>query len=397
MNAESEFPIPSGFLCSGLIAGIKEDTTRKDLGLIYTEKDAVLGAVYTRNKFPSAHVQYCKALTPSNSFRALVINSGNANAGTGEAGKKANLKLASALADQLGVSQSQVFTSSTGIIGEAFPIKIIESSLQSLVDGLGSSCLDVAEAIMTTDTRPKLASTTVKSGDKTYTITGFAKGSGMIHPDMATMLSYILTDAPLTMNGIQSLTKKVANQSFNRISVDGDTSTNDSFYLISSNPMAGKEVIAPEIEKGLISVAISLAKQVAADGEGARHLIEVCVNGADSEESGEKVLKSVLTSSLVKTAINGHDPNWGRILMAMGNGLVDSGFEDNEPVSISIQSTPIFDRGEPVRFDRSALSTAMSDFDIRIVVDLHRGGFSVCGWGCDFSTEYVHINAEYST
>jgi glutamate N-acetyltransferase / amino-acid N-acetyltransferase len=397
MTTDSQYPIPDGFLCSGVISGIKEDKSKKDLGLIFAENDALIGGVYTQNMFPSAHVQYCRSLTPSQNFRALIVNSGNANAGTGEAGIKANLRLAESLAEQLDINQQQVFTSSTGIIGQAFPVDTIVSSLKSLVDNLKPDCTDVSQSIMTTDLRPKLASVQVYAGGEQFTITGFAKGSGMIHPNMGTMLSYILTDAPLPVGDIQSLVKRVADKSFNCVSIDGDTSTNDSFYLITSNPIYFDEKIPDKVEEGITEVAIQLAKQIAADGEGAEHLIEVRIKGLNPEISGQKVLNSILTSSLVKTAINGQDPNWGRILMAVGNGLVGSPVGTNEPISISVQGVPIYVKGEPFEFNKTELSQKMAHFEVGIDVDLHQGDLSLIGWGCDFSTEYVNINAEYST
>ena len=397
MNNKEKYALPKGFLCSGIKAGLKEDKTRKDLGLIYTEHNAILGGVYTKNMFPSAHVQYCRKLTPSDSFRTLIINSGNANAGNGKAGIKANLQLTESLARLLKIDLKQVFTSSTGIIGHPFPIDTIEAALQPLVDNLKAESIEVAEAIMTTDLKPKIASKKVKIADEEYTVTGFAKGSGMIHPNMATMLSYVLTDAPLAFANIQDLTRKVADRSFNRVSIDGDTSTNDSFYLISSNPVDSNQETPKQIEDAITEVAISLAKQIAADGEGAEHLIEIQIQGAKTEEICKAVLNAILTSNLVKTAINGRDPNWGRILMAMGNGLTNVSTETNPVVSISIQSTPVLVKGEPSAFDAVQLSKKMSEFEVKIDVNLHSGEFNMTGWGCDFSVEYVRINADYST
>ncbi len=399
MNSHKDsFPIPRGFRCSGIISGIKEDKTKKDLGLIVSDHSAILGAVYTQNKFPSAHVTYCQGITPSDNFRALVVNSGNANAATGQLGRQANLHLAEILAQKLGIKQPQVFTSSTGIIGVPFPISIIEPSLDKLIDGLKDDCADISEAIMTTDLKSKFAFESIEIENKRYSIAGFAKGSGMIHPNMATMLAYILTDAPIPFSEIQNLTRRICNKSFNCLSIDGDTSTNDSFYLISSNPVSksnNQDLL--QIESSIEKVAISLAKQIAADGEGAHHLIETTILEGPSDEICRKVLHSVLTSSLVKTAVHGKDPNWGRLLMAAGNGLADSSFSLNAPLSISIQGMQVLDKGEPVEFDDATLAKKMAAKIVKIELNLHAGDHEITGWGCDLSNEYVHINSDYTT
>ncbi|MFH2131328.1 MAG: bifunctional glutamate N-acetyltransferase/amino-acid acetyltransferase ArgJ [bacterium] len=388
--------LPNGFRYAGVIAGLKQEH-KKDLGLIYAEKDAAVGAVYTRNRFPSAHVQYCRQLTPGNRFRAIIINSGNANAATGTRGLAANLKMAQQVAQKLNLEPEQVLTSSTGIIGHPFPIEVIESSLDSLIDQLGASPTDTAEAIMTTDTHPKQAFARFEIEGSTYAAVGFAKGSGMIHPNMGTMLAYIMTDAPVSTAQIQHLAQQVADRSFNCVSVDGDTSTNDSFFLISSQPAELTGPVPPELQEAITQVAISLSKQIAADGEGAQHLIEVTVQGTPNHETAQPVLNAVLTSNLVKTAINGKDPNWGRILMAIGNGLNRTSLTIHPPTTITMQDTTVFHRGEPQLFDETDLSNRLAEHDVTIVVDLHQGDYSLTGWGCDFSEEYVRINADYST
>ena len=394
---QSRKDCPKGFLCSGVRAGIKEEP-RKDLGLICTTSNAIAGGVFTQNRFPAAHVQYCKPLVPTGNFRALIVNSGNANAATGQAGIEANYQMASTAANALKVDPRQVFTSSTGIIGRPFPIEQIEEAIPGLVRELNPTLTALSEAILTTDTAPKTAFSTLQLGEDTYTIAGVAKGSGMIHPNMATLLAYIMTDAPMPINVIQKITERVVDSSFNSISVDGDTSTNDSFFIISSNPV---EDLDPEalatIEQSIGEVAVSLAKQIAADGEGAEHLLEVTINEAPSDEIADSVLKMVLTSSLVKTAVHGKDPNWGRLLMAVGNGLAPFKLENNLPISISIQSIPVFLRGEPVVFDEQELVDQLGEFEVTIHISLHQGAHAATGWGCDLSHGYISINADYST
>lgn len=397
MSTQQMIPSPpKGFRFAGIQAGLKKEI-RKDLGLIVTRTDAAVGAVYTRNRFPSAHVQYCRKLTPNNQFRALVINSGNANAATGEQGLADNISMARGIAERLGVKVQQVLTSSTGIIGHPFPIATIEAALDNLVESLGDTPLDTAEAIMTTDTTIKLFSEEIVIAGTPYTVMGFAKGSGMIHPNMGTMLAYILTDAPIPFSRIQSLTEAVADQSFNCISVDGDTSTNDSFYLITSQPTSDETTVPDELCHAITQTAISLSRKIAADGEGAEHLLEVTVKGVPDHATAKPLVDAVLTSSLVKTAVNGKDPNWGRILMAVGNGLNRTAIKGDPVMSISIQGLSVYSRGEPQHFDEKALSEQLAEHDVSIEVDLHQGAYSLTGWGCDFSTEYVRINADYST
>lgn len=388
--------LPKGFRYSGIKAGLKQEDN-KDLGLIVSNDNAVIGAVYTRNRFPSAHVQYCRELTPADNFRALIINSGNANAATGDAGRDANLQMARSVAEKLNLDSRQVLTSSTGIIGRPFPIDTIKNSLGDLIAQLGPSPQDTAEAIMTTDTRPKVASTEVELDGDTYSVMGFAKGSGMIHPNMGTMLAYIMTDAPIPADAAQVMTQQIADRSFNCVSVDGDTSTNDSFFLISSQPALPGSPVPEKLQDAITRVAISLSKMIAADGEGAEHLIEVTVKGVPDHKTAHPVMNAILTSSLVKTAVNGKDPNWGRILMAVGNGLNQTRLESSPPMTINMQGTTVFKRGEPQSIDEEELSTRLGEFDVVIEVDLHQGDYSLTGWGCDFSDEYVRINADYST
>lgn len=390
--------LPRGFQSSGICAGIKQEVNRKDLGLIYSKNDLAVGGVYTQNKFPSAHVQYCRDITPAGNIRAFIVNSGNANAATGQKGIEANQLMVEALSKHLGINADQVLTSSTGIIGHDFPVQVIKSAMPSLISELTDDGFDFASAIMTTDLKEKTSVQQISIEGQDYSVVGFAKGSGMINPNMATMLAYVLTDAPLPLSNIQEITRKVNSRSFNCISVDGDTSTNDSFYLASSNSVSAlTDSELAIVTSGIEAVAVDLAKQIAGDGEGAEHLIEVTVSKGPSEAIVRKVLDSILNSSLVKTAINGNDPNWGRILMAAGNGLSVMEYPENSAISIKIQDTPVFTKGEPVSYSEASLSNAMSDFNVHIEVDLHNGTHSLKGWGCDFSDEYVRINADYST
>lgn len=387
--------IPKYFQLSGIKAGLKS-SNKKDLGLIYTTHLGSLGAVYTKNKFASAHVHYCRQKTPSHHFRCLIVNSGNANVGSALSGIQANEDMAKSIANELHIETYQTFTSSTGIIGVSLPIQKIQTAIPQLVKALNRSPESFAEAILTTDTKTKHAWSKIVFQNQEYQVYGIAKGSGMIYPKMGTMLAYILTDAPIYKNDIQTMTENVVEKSFNRITVDGDTSTNDSFYLITSNPIEKRlktfeKILLPTIE----AVAISLAKQIVADGEGAHHLIETKVYHSPSQEIANECISAVLNSSLVKTAIHGNDPNWGRILMAVGNVLSQN--DMIEHISIKIQKIPVFVCGNNVNFNIEMLRQKMNEFEILLEIDLHHGNYHSTGWGCDLSRDYISINADYTT
>jgi len=385
---------PKGFQFAGITAGIKE-SGNKDLGLVVLDQPGIMGGVYTKNKFPSAHVDYCRTLTPCFDIKALVVNSGNANAATGEEGRKRNLGMAQAVADLVEARFEQVFTSSTGVIGKQMPIDLISKATWQLNRELSQDPVPFAQAIMTTDLTQKISSCEIEIGGEVYKILGVAKGSGMIMPNMGTMLAYILTDAPIPADAIQEITQEVTKRSFNLVSVDGDTSTNDTFMLISSNP--GPTTALARTKHAILDVAQDLAKMIAADGEGAKHLIEMTVTSAPDLEVAKLAVMSILNSPLVKTAIHGQDPNWGRLMMALGNGLEAVDGFWHQPVNINIQGIRVFERGEPLNFDEAELRQKMGDFTVKIDIDLDAGEESLTGWGCDLSREYIAINADYRT
>lgn len=388
------FKSPQGFRFAGITAGIKE-SGRKDLGLVALDQPGIMGGVYTKNKFPSAHVDYCRALTPSASFGALVVNSGNANAATGEEGQRRNQDFANCFADLLGLEHAQVFTGSTGVIGHQLPIDTIKKTSHQVVASLSADPLPFAEAILTTDLCTKVAHRSLVINGEEYQVLGVAKGSGMIMPNMGTMLAYIFTDAPIPPDAIQAITQEVTERSFNLVSVDGDSSTNDTFMVISSNP--GETTAFERTEGAILEVAQELAQAIAADGEGAEHLIEVTVKNAPERSVAKRAVMALLNSPLVKTAIHGQDPNWGRLLMALGNGLEPLDGFWHQPVSLSIQGTPVFTHGEPVAFDEAALSEKMGQHKVILTVDLDAGEETLTGWGCDLSRGYITINADYRT
>ena len=387
--------LPSGFSYAATTAGIKASGS-KDLGLIYLPQPGVMGAVYTVNRFPAAPVLYNKGLTPNADFRAMIVNSGVANAATGALGETNNRLMVEALAETMELQPDQILTASTGVIGQQLPMDLIKNALPALKENLNEDPQGFAEAILTTDLKSKSAQSSFTWEGNEYHIYGCSKGSGMIHPNMATMLGYVMTDAPMSAANAQEIAKYAADRSFNSMSVDGDTSTNDSFHVISSAPAEGLDAAClAQVKEEITKIAIDLARLIAEDGEGAEHLMIVEVQGAASEQEAHSVMSAIATSSLVKTAVHGCDPNWGRILMAVGNGILS--MVDNPPIDIQFQGVNVFQGGEPQAFDRPALATKMKDFNVLIHVNLHLGEHSAKGFGCDLSREYIRINADYTT
>ena len=389
--------LPQGFTFSGIASGIKENKSL-DLGLVYCKEGGVVGAVYTKNMFPAAPVMYCQELTPSKNFHALLINSGNANAGTGTKGIAHNKRIADFLAKKLQITQNSIFISSTGIIGKQLPVVKIEQNIPFLIQNLSTQVTPFSYAILTTDTKPKVISRSFQYKNTTYTILGVAKGSGMINPNMATMLAYIFTDCPLDENQALEIAKKTADKSFNRISIDSDTSTNDTYMVISSQKNYSiSPTLYQHLHHNIETLSIELAKQLVLDGEGVNHLIEVEVKRALTQNMCDNILSSVINSPLVKTAIHGNDANWGRILMAVGNGLINTITTPNIPVEIYLQNTLLYQNCGAISYDETMLSEKMKEKIIKIEIDLMNGNFSGKSWGCDLSKRYIEINAEYTT
>lgn len=387
--------LPKGFLASGVNCGVRR--YRPDLGLLFTEKDCVAAGVFTVNEAKAAPCVYSQSLLPSANIRAIVTNSGQANAATGAAGRANNLRMASAVAAKLGVSPSQVLTASTGVIGKPMEIEKIESAVGELADRVTEMAEPFALAILTTDLVPKTVTTTVKLSGGKIRITGICKGSGMIHPNMATMLGYLLTDVVLTPDLAHSLLKEITDVSFNMISVDGDSSTNDCNFLMASG--ASGVVLANDddmmkFKKALTEVAQFLAKAIASDGEGATKLIEVDLKGAPSVDLARRAARGVTMSPLVKTAMHGEDPNWGRILSRLGAEKVPEACLAN--MTLKLQGTVLFSKGAPQEFDREAVRGLLRKNKVTIEIDLKSGPEAAVAWGCDLSKKYVDINTEYS-
>ena len=384
------------FLFSGISAGLKE-SKKKDLGLIYCTQPCTAAAVFTQNNYPAPHIIYAKKLLPSENIQAIIVNSGQAMAGTGKNGIKANAQIIAATAKKLELNPAAILTSATGKVGDIPSVSAIQKAITSLKNNLNTDFRDFAEAILTTDSKIKTSIGFFSSAAEKYFVIGICKGSGMIAPNMATMLSYILTDYPFTTDKLQKIAQGVSQQSFNCLSVDFDTSTNDSFYLLSA-PSKKKPRIAKKVAiANILLVAQDLAKQIAADAEGAEHIIELTIQRATSKKLAKTVLQRVLNSPLLKCAINGEDPNWGRILVALGNGLAQNKQAIFTPVIIKMQGITVFNQNQPAVFDETLLQKKMQNFQVNLTIDLLSGQHNLRGWGCDLSREYVAINADYHT
>lgn len=377
------------------MAGIKKLPGALDLAMVAADRPCATAAVFTRNRFKAAPIILSQQHLAWGKIQAVIVNAGCANAGTGPNGYRSAATMTTLAAGKLGINAEGVLVASTGVIGAQLPIEKIRTGIDRLrlsTDG-GH---DFARAIMTTDTVVKECAVT--SPEYGFTVAGCAKGSGMIHPDMATMLGFITTDAPISAAALQRLLKWAAEKSFNVISVDGDTSTNDCVFLLSSG-VAGIELkpgtaAFRAFSEALKYVCISLAKAIARDGEGATKLIELTVSGAASAADARKVARTVLSSPLVKTAVHGADPNWGRIVAAAGRS--GARFE-LEMINLKIGVVEVLNNGTPQPFDKELASAQFQGKEVFIRLDLGLGKASVTGWGCDMSTEYVNINADYTT
>ena len=384
-------------------AGIRKQE-RNDLMLLRLAPGSRVAGVFTQNAFAAAPVQVCRQhLGASETFRALVVNAGNANCGTGAAGLAAARQTCDAVAHALGCGATEVLPFSTGVILEHLPVDLIEAALPSCVSTLAPAhWAQAAEAIMTTDTVSKAASRRLELGGVSVTVTGMAKGVGMLQPNMATMLAFIGTDARVSRPMLQRMVREVADASFNRVTVDGDTSTNDSFVLIATGAAAALEVAAPQdagyvaLKEAVTQVAIQLAQSIARDGEGATKFITIKVDGAASADEAVRVAKAVAHSPLVKTAFFASDPNLGRLIMAIGNAGV-AGL-DTSRIDLYLGDVKVIDRGgRAADYREEDGARVMKPSEIAMRIDLGRGDASTTVWTCDFSYDYVKINAEYRT
>lgn len=387
---------PHFFAC-GIEAGIKE-TGKKDLALLFCEKECTAAGVFTTNAIRASCVDWCDNLLPASSIKAVVCNSGCANACTGEKGKKDTETMAQIVSDNLDISKESVLVASTGVIGKYLPLEKIKSTMPQLAKLLSTDGEKLfASAILTTDTTTKESAFSVKCNEKRFTIGGCAKGSGMINPNMATMLAFITTDVSIPSETLSEILKKTVNKTFNNLTVDGDTSTND-MVLVLANGMSDVQIDNMKsrelFEQALYEVCNDLCKQIAADGEGATKRVEITVTGAESENDARTAAKAVANSNLLKCALFGNDPNWGRIACAIGySGAVFS--KDN--MTISLCKIPVFRNLQPLPFDYNEAGKRLKEKVVFIDIDLGAGESKAVAHTCDFSYDYVKINAEYHT
>ena len=390
---------PAGFRAGAARGGIK--TSGADVALLLADEASSAAAVFTTNRVKAAPVLLSARRINGALPRAVVVNAGNANCCTGERGLENAYQMTVLAARKLGLREDEVLVCSTGIIGHQLPLDKVETAIERIELGEGAATDEAtARAFMTTDIVPKFIGARAQIGGKTVTVGGQAKGVGMIGPDMAalhaTMLAFLTTDAQIEKSRLQSLLERVVARSFNSVTVDGDTSTNDTAILLASGASEVKinHENEGEFYELLEFVCIELARKIARDGEGATHLIEIRVAGAQTEKDAQKIALTIANSPLVKTAIFGRDPNWGRIAMAAGRAGVAF---DASKLSFSLGGVPMFSNGEPLDFDLKAAENALQAENVTIALTLGEGTASWTAWTCDFSYEYVKINAEYHT
>lgn len=401
MNAGFEFisagtvTSPSGFTAGAAHAGIKKKKNL-DLGILASEVPCDAAGLFTRNRIKAAPVVLCQQRLKGGKATGVVVNSGCANACTGEQGLADAEEMAALAAAVIGISPEQVLAASTGVIGHMLPMERLRAGMKQISLSRDGGH-EFAQAIMTTDTVPKEVAVKVKAGN--YTIGGAAKGAGMIHPDLATFLCFLTTDASVEPRFLQSALKQAADISFNMVSIDGDTSTNDTVLLL-ANGKAGNQVISADTEpaevfqQALEGLCIHLAKMMARDGEGAATLIEVTVNGAPDLAAARQVARTVASSTLVKTAVNGRDPNWGRVMAAAGR----SGVEIVESkIDLYLNTICLAKAGRPQLFDHAGAVKQLSQTEVFFTLNLNLGSGSAIAWGCDLTSDYVRINSHHTT
>ncbi|MGF9979012.1 bifunctional glutamate N-acetyltransferase/amino-acid acetyltransferase ArgJ [Viridibacillus arvi] len=388
---------PKGFTATGIHCGIKHK--KKDLAILVSEVPANVAGVFTTNVIKAAPLVLTKQVVKEyGKMQALIVNSGNANACTGTQGYKDAETMQQLTAEKLGIAKELVGVSSTGVIGEIMNMEPIAKGIAEITPNATlEGAIDFAQAILTTDTVTKNTAYSVVIDDKEVVIAGVAKGSGMIEPNMATMLAYVTTDADIEQHALQQLLKEVTDVTFNAITVDGDTSTNDT-VLVLANGLAGNATLTPAhpewetFKAAFHAVSQDLSKMIAKDGEGATKLIEVKVEGAVTDEEARKIAKTVVGSPLVKTAIFGCDANWGRIICAVG---YSGATVEPTDVKIQIGSTTVVEKGEPVPFSEEELIVYLKQNEVKIAVSLNQGEGYGTAWGCDLTYDYVQINATY--
>ena len=386
---------PRGFLAGATSAGIRDKYIgRLDLGILCSKVTCTAAAVFSTNKVKAAPLILSEQKLQKNKVRAVVINSGCANSNTGKQGIQDAQQMGEWAALQVGTTADEVQVSSTGVIGTYLPMERIRSGIERIVLSAEGGH-ELAQAIMTTDTVPKEVA--VKARD--FVIGGMAKGSGMIHPDLATMLCFLTTDADVEVNFLKKSLREAVDVSFNMLSVDGDNSTNDTVLIMANGGAGGEKITAGNRQarifgKALEKVCLHLTKEIARDGEGATKLIEITVCGAASDTEARAAARTIVSSSLVKAAVHGSDPNWGRVVAAAGR----SGAElVTDKLELEIGGIRVVNGGEPVPYDKEKVVKHMDGQEVLMKLDLHLGNGKATAWGCDLSEEYVTINSDYTT
>ncbi len=394
-------PVPRGFRLAGVRAGIKRDASREDVTLVASDLPATAAGVYTTNLVFAAPVAYDKALTPGRGFRGIVVNSGNANACTGARGLDDARAMAAAAGRALGVAGEEVLVMSTGIIGEFLPLTTITAGIAAAAERLGdddAAAVTAARGLMTTDTRPKLAGSRFEAEGSRYTLFAMAKGAAMIGPKMATMLAVVLVDAALEPADAQRLLAEAVEETFNCVSVDGHMSTNDTVLLLANGAAGGSPLHGAGLAacgRAIREACEHLAREMADDGEGATHVMRIEVSGCGSRDDARRIARSIADSPLVKTAVHGADPNWGRIVSAAGYAGVPF---DPARLELRLNGTLLFRDGAPVAFDAEAVSGSISDArETLIEVSVGDGPGRVRFFSSDLTAEYVRLNADYHT
>lgn len=390
------WPIPDGYRFAGVVSRLRSEPDRRDLALIVSDRPAACVGVFTQNRVSAAPVQLCRERLPRADARGVVICSGNANACTGEQGYRDACRMAELVAVHLGCSAEQILVASTGVIGRPLPMPILEVGIPVAVDRLEHSSQavdDAAHAILTTDTVIKVADRTLGRG---IHLLGIAKGAAMIGPNLATMLAFLVTDAAIDVDNLQMVLRRAADHSFNRISVEGHTSTNDTVLLFANGsgpPLSGPSLA--EFAAAVEDVCIELAKAIARDAEGAQHFVTIQVEGCRNESEAVTLAKAVAHSALVKAAIYGADPNWGRIVSAAGYAGV--AFAESD-LSLWLGDLLLYRQGTPMPFDAAAASAYLRQHrEVTIRIKLSSGSGSCTFWTCDLTPDYVRLNADYTT
>ncbi len=400
MTGQNPLHIPKGFRVASTKAGIKP-SGGLDLAVFVADGPCVAAGTFTTNRICAAPVKWDQARVPTRFARALVINAGNANAATGKLGEENVARTAAAAARLIGCKPDEVLIASTGVIGHQLPMEKLEAGLGvclASLSGEESAFHEASRAIMTTDSKPKIFSATRKIGQDAVAILGIAKGAAMIGPRMATMLGFLFVDATVDAADLQAILKDAVEDSFNCISVEGHTSTNDTVLCLAQGdpnraPMKGREILA--LTDLIREACMDLARKIPEDGEGATHLITIDIEGCRDREQARTIARTVADSALVKTAIHGADPNWGRIVSAAGySGVI---FEESE-ISLWLNGTVLYGEGTPLPFDAAAVSAGLKaerEVHVRLVFKL--GNASIRFWTCDLTAEYIHLNADYTT